>query len=176
MEKKSIMFSVQMTVKEVYKFTFYHVYHGFSGLFGLCLSLLAFVNLLVNFSELSNMGKSLMIIVAAWYTVLEPLMMISRAKAQVKRTKAYQKPLQYCVDESGITVSQDEESNTIAWNMLAKIVETKSQFLVYSSRIHSFVLPKSMMEGQEEAMHCFVLDYTKNTNVKLKGRLRKYKA
>ena len=34
-EERSITFSVQMTVKEMYQFTMYHVYHQASGLIGL---------------------------------------------------------------------------------------------------------------------------------------------
>jgi len=174
MDKDSITFSVQMTAREVYRFTFYHVYHSFSGLFGLCLSLLALVNLIANFSELSDMGKTIMIIVGAWFTVLEPLMMLTRSKAQVKRTKAYRNPLNYCMNAEGITVSQEDASQTIAWEQLLKIVETNSQFLVYSSRIHSFIFPKSMLEGQEEELRALILSYSQSANVQLKGKLRKY--
>ena len=173
MDKKGITFSVQMTAKEVYKFTVYHVYHGFSGLFGLFLSLIALINLILNFGTMTDQARTIMIIVAMWFTVLEPIMMIGRAKSQVKRTKAYQKPLQYQVNEDGITVLQDEVSQTIEWNQLVKIVETNSQFLVYSSNIHAFIFPKSMLEGQMEAMREAILEYTKETNVKLKGKIKR---
>ena len=49
MDKEKITFSVQMTAKEVYMFTMYHVYHGFSGILGLCLSLVALMNLVLSF-------------------------------------------------------------------------------------------------------------------------------
>lgn len=173
MERDSITFSVQMTAKEVYRFTFYHVYHSFSGMFGLFLSLLALLNLIVNFNTLSDTAKTIMIIIAAWYTVMEPVMIVSRSKAQVKRNKAYQQPLKYRVDVDGITVSQNGESQTLAWDKLTKIVETRTQFLVYSSRIHSFIFPKSMMEGNESDMRCIVLMYTENSNVKLKGKIKR---
>ena len=173
MDKKSITFSVQMTEKEVYRYTLYHVYHSFSGLFGIFLSLIALVNLILNFHDMSNQAKTIMIIIALWSTVIDPIMMKSRCKAQFKRTKAYKNPLQYRIDEEGVTVSQNEESQTVAWNSLMKIVETKSQFLVYSSRIHAFIFPKDMLEGQVETMEQLVLDYTKDTHVQLKGKLKK---
>lgn len=173
MEKDSITFSVQMTAKEVYRFTFYHVYHSFSGMFGLFLSLVALLNLIVNFNGLSDMAKTVMIIIAAWYTVMEPIMIVQRSKAQVKRNKAYQQELKYRVDAEGITVSQNDQSQTIAWDKITKIVETNTQFLVYSSRIHSFIFPKNMMDGQESDMRCLALAYTENTRVQLKGKIKK---
>ncbi len=174
MEKDAIKFSVQMTEKEVYRYTLYHVYHSFSGIFGLCLSAIAIVNLALNFNEISDQAKTILIIIGLWSTVLDPLMMKSRCKSQFKRTKAYEKPLQYCVDANGVTVSQNEESQTIAWDKLLKVVETKSQFLVYSSRIHAFIFPKSMMDGQESDMRNIVVCNTQGTNVKLNGKLKKH--
>lgn len=173
MEKDSITFSVRMTAKEVYRFTFYHVYHGFSGMFGLGLSILALVYLIINFNETSDMGKTVLIIIAAWYTVFEPVMMVSRSKSQVKRNKAYQKPLNYRLDADGITVSQDEQQQTMTWDKISKIVETNSQFLVYSSRIHSFIFPKSMLDGQEKDMRYLLIQYTLDSNIKVKGKLRR---
>lgn len=173
MEKDAITFSVQMTEKEVYRYTLYHVYHSFSGVFGLCLSAIAIVNLVLNFNEMSDQIKTIMIIIALWSTVLDPLMMKSRCKSQFKRTKAYQKPLQYRIDVDGVTVSQDEASQTLAWDQLLRIVETKSQFLMYSSRVHAFVFPKSMMDGQESDMRCIVVHNTLDTNVRLKGKIKK---
>ena len=101
MEERSITFSVQMTVKEMYQFTMYHVYHQASGLIGLFLSALALTNLVVSFHDLSDQGKTIMTIVGLWFTVLEPIMMYNRSKRQVKRTKSYQKPLYYEINEKG---------------------------------------------------------------------------
>ena len=173
MEKDSVTFSVQMTARELYKFNLYHTYHGFSGLFGLTLSLLALVNLFMNFHDLSDTGKTIMIIIGIWFTIWEPLMMKSRAKAQLNRSKAYKKPLNYEISETGITVSQDEQNETVGWDKLVKVVETKSQFLLYSSRIHAFIFPKSMMEGQESEMRGLILAHTENTGVKRKGKIKK---
>ena len=175
MKKDTITFSVQMTEKEVYRYTLYHVYHSFSGIFGLCLSLIALVNLICNFHSMSDQAKTVMIIIALWSTVLDPLMMKSRCKTQFKRTKAYQSALQYTIDAAGITVSQGEETQTLSWDKLMKVVETKNQFLVYSSRIHAFIFPKSMMNNQEEDMREIVFVYTKDLPVKLKGKIRRFK-
>lgn len=173
MEKNPITFSVKMTAKEVYRFTLYHVYHSASGLIGITLSLVAIVYLLLDFSHMSDLNRTITIIIALWFTVWEPVMMFSRSKAQVKRNKVYQKPLNYRIDENGIEVSQDEECQVIEWGKLLKIVETKTQFLVYSSRIHSFIFPKSLMDGQEQKLQELIVMYTDGTSVQLKGRLRK---
>lgn len=169
MVKEKITFSVQMTTKEVYMFTMYHVYHGFSGRLGLCLSLAAFINLVLSFDSLSDQNKTILTFVAAWFTVLEPIRMFFRARKQVKRTKTYGQPLNYVLDEEGVTVSQDSESQTIAWENLVKIVKTGSQYLFYSSKIHAFIFPKKDIGTQCEALDKLIIQCTKSTNVKRKG-------
>lgn len=172
-EKKPITFSVQMTWKEIYKFTMYHTYHSFAGILGLVLSIMALANLILSFDKLSDQGKTIMTIVAAWFLIFEPLRMLMRSKSQMKLSKAYKKPLNYIVNEEGITVSQDEESQTIEWKQLFKIVETKSQFLVYSNRINSFIFPKSSLEGQVDDLGNAMAEYSKDTTVKLLGGMKK---
>lgn len=174
MIEEKVAFSVQMTAKEVYMFTMYHVYHGFSGILGLCLSLAAFINLVLSFNSLSDQNKTILTFVAAWFTVLEPIRMFLRARKQVKRTKAYSQPLNYILNEEGITVSQDGESQTIAWENLVKIVKTRSQYLFYSSKIHAFIFPKKDIGTQCEMLDQLIIQCTKDTNVKRKGSFPKH--
>lgn len=172
MSKEDISFSVKMTPMEVFKFTLYHSYHKISGLIGICLSIIAFVILVTSFGELDDRNKTVLTIVALWFTVLEPLTLLFRARTQVKKNKTYQKPLEYLMNPDGITVSQDEEHQTIAWSQIMKIVETKSQYLVYSSRIHAFVFPKKSIGDACGAVEEAMLHYTKDTQVRLVGKIK----
>lgn len=173
MERKPITFSVQMTWKEIYKFTMYHTYHSFAGILGVLLSIMALANLIISFDKLSDQSKTIMTIVAAWFLIFEPIRMLIRSKNQMKLSKAYLKPLNYTINEEGITVSQDEESQTIEWKQLFKIVETKSQFLVYSNRINSFIFPKSSLEGQADELGAVMAEYSRDTRVKMLGGMKK---
>lgn len=169
MNDKDIAFSVQMTPGEIFKFTMYHSYHKLSGVIGILLSLAAIIILICRFGDLNDQDRTILIIVALWFTVLEPFTLLTRAKSQVKRNKAYQAALFYTLDESGITVSQNDAQQTLAWDSLMKIVETKSQFLVYSSRIHAFIFPKKSIGENCAAAKELMLNYAKTYNVPVKG-------
>lgn len=173
MTKKEIKFSVQMTVKEIYKFTMYHVYHSSSGVFGVILSIIAWIVLLTSFSTLSDQSRTILFLVAAWFIIFDPVILFFRSRGQVKRNKTYQKPLNYCVNQEGITVSQGEEKQTVAWENFIKVIETKSQFLVYSSRVHAFIFPKKDIAKECDTLRELLQEYTKNTNAKLKGSLKR---
>lgn len=172
---KEITFSVQMTAKEVYKFTLYHIHHSFSGFFGICVAAFSLIMLAVSFQTLSNQTRTFLILLAAWVIVIDPIMLYSRAKSQVKRNKVYQKPLTYTLNEEGITVSQEEVSQTVAWERLRFIVETKTQYLVYSNRINAFIFPKEAIGENCDAFEEMAVHCTKDTDVVLKGALKKRK-
>lgn len=174
MEKDEVAFSVKMTPIEIYKFTIYHSYHKVSGLIGVCLSIGALIMLIVSFNELTDRDKTVLTFVAAWFLILEPITMFFRARSQVKRNKSYQKPLDYQMNQEGITVSQGEEQQTIAWENLMKIVATKSQYLVYSSKIHAFVFPKKALGQDCEKAEAVMLKYTKGMEVRLSGKLKRH--
>lgn len=173
MNREDISFSVQMTQKELFRFTVYHNYHKISGLIGVALSLIALFILITAFGELNDRDKTVLTLVAVWFIIFEPFSLMQRAKSQIIRNKTYQKPLNYCVSAEGITVSQEEESQTLPWENIKKIVETKSQYLVYSSNIHAFIFPKSALGEDSVLAKQLMLQYTKDLGVQYSGRFRK---
>ncbi|MCR5702380.1 MAG: YcxB family protein [Lachnospiraceae bacterium] len=175
-ELDGIRFSVQMTWKEIYKFTMRHNYFSLAGFIGTFLSVAALVILIVYFGQLSDRDKTVLTIVAIWFLVFLPVRLLFRSKTQVKLSKAYAKPLNYIVGEKGITVSQDEESQTIEWGLLYKIVETKSQYIVYSNRINAFIFPKNSIGEQADELGNVMANYVKGKSVKLCGGMKKRKA
>ena len=48
------------------------------------------------------------------------------------------------VDEEGRNVSQKEESALLPWEQIYKMVATKHNVLVYSSRINAYVIPRAI--------------------------------
>lgn len=176
MNKDEIAFSVQMTPMEIYKFTIYHSYHKASGLLGVCLSVAALVMLIMSFGDLNDRDRTVLTFVAAWFLILEPVTMFFRARGQVKRNKSYQKPLNYQMNQEGITVSQGEEHQTITWESLMKIVETNSQYLVYSSKIHAFVFPKKALGEECKKAEEIMLENISGTGVRLAGKMKKHGA
>ena len=53
--------------------------------------------------------------------------------------------LHYEVDAEGLHVSQKEESALLPWEQIYKMVATKHNVLVYSSRINAYVIPRAQL-------------------------------
>jgi len=52
------------------------------------------------------------------------------------------------LDENGFTVSQGEESAKLPWDQIYKMVATKSNVLVYSTRINAYIIPREQLGEQ----------------------------
>lgn len=173
MKKEKITFSVQTGVKDIYRFNMYHVYSGFAGIFGVFLSLTSLALLVTSFSSLSDQSKTVLTFLAAWFIILYPLLLYSRAGSQVKRNQITQKPFDYQLDLDGITVSQGEQQQSVPWERVVKVVETRTHYFFYSSRVHAFIFPKKMIGESPEVFNESVCRYMEGCKVQMRGTIRR---
>lgn len=144
-DRKEIKFNTQVGKKELYHFLMHHFYTSFSGIFGILLSLAAFVVLLLNIGKGEPFQLLILLIMASLFTILQPLQMLQKAEKQIKVNPVFQKPLHYVVNKRGICVSQNGEASTIEWNEIQRIVETKKAFFVYMNTMNANVIPKEQI-------------------------------
>ena len=62
------------------------------------------------------------------------------------------KSLHYEVSEEGIQVSQGEASAQLEWNQIYRMVAKGNKALIYTNRINAYIIPKSQMEDQWDAL------------------------
>ncbi|MCI8643670.1 MAG: YcxB family protein [Lachnospiraceae bacterium] len=164
---EEIKFSVKMQVKTMYRFLMHHGYAGISGIINLIISGGALVLLILGIGE-SVTSKVALVIVAALFTVINPLYLYYKAAKQVKLTPMFANPLDYVVNEEGLTVSQGEEALTVEWGELRKVVETKKDFYVYLSLTRAYIFPKENMGGMTDAFREAIKSHTKPAVCKCK--------
>ena len=82
-----------------------------------------------------------MIVMASLFTVVNPILIWMRVKLQAKTNESFKKPLTYTVDEAGITVSQDDRSDSVKWDQIWKAVKYGKQVVVYMTTVRAFVFP-----------------------------------
>lgn len=157
---KEIRFSIKMKVKTMYRFLMHHGYAGISGIINIVISGGALILLLAGVGD-STASKVALGIVAALFTVINPLYLYYKAAKQVKLTPMFAQPLDYCINEEGLTVSQGEEELTVEWDELRKVVETGKDFYIYLSLTRAYIFPKEDLAGQEGALREAVETHTK---------------
>lgn len=140
--------SISLKVKDMFYFLLRHNYSGFSGIFGIFLSVGALVLFFTGYGGGDKMKNVLLLLVASLFLVVNPLMIYFKASRQVKGNPMFKKPLQYNLNKEGVLVSQEEEELPIKWEDIRKVIETRTSIIIYLSVIHAYILPKDQLREQ----------------------------
>ena len=139
---QEIAFQVKLQTKDLYRFTMRHTYASIGGIFSLLLSFGCLGICLVNFRQLALSTIAVLLIVAALFTVIQPVMLYGKCAAQVKRSKDIKDELSYILSEEGITVRQGEEEARVKWYQIRKVVYGGNGIYIYMSPVRAFIFPR----------------------------------
>jgi hypothetical protein len=137
-------------------------YHGFRGIVNLVISVGALVLLFTGADEGYAFNTALLIVIAALFTVINPIKLYFKAAKQVKFTPMFQQPLDYTINSEGIFVRLKEDEMTLAWADIYKIVETKKDFYFYMSFNRAHILPQEGYLEQCDIMRELIRKHAKN--------------
>lgn len=157
-------FDIQMSANILYRYLLYHAYRGLAGLLGTFLGLVFIGSFLQNHAPLYLIFG----IVLLAYT---PVTLHLQAAKQFQANEALQRPLHYCMDEEGITVSQDEAEQRIAWEDVTKAVSSADSILIYTGKKNASVLPKKQLGERLPAVVQMISTHVEPKRVHIRGNL-----
>lgn len=134
-------FDIKITDKDMYRFNMHHAYTGFQGIFATLIGVAVLVVVFLTKGKVDMTYTLLYILFGVIFLVYTPVSLKLRSKRQILMSPALKENLHYKVDEEGIHVSVGEQTADLAWNMIYKMVSTKSNVLIYSSRVNAYVIP-----------------------------------
>lgn len=158
---KEINFDVDLTTGELYRFSMRHTYCSPSGIVGLFISLGSWLLCAIRYQVLDRTAIIALIITGFLFTVVQPVMLYSKAKAQKKRNEDINAALHYRLDETGILVSQGEQEAEIKWYEIRKRVRTGSAVYLYMSPVRAFIFPKAQLGEEYEPACAMIEEYMK---------------
>lgn len=135
-------FDAKLSAGELYAFSLRHTYKSMSGIFGLIISFSSLIICAVRFKYLDKTAIMALIIIGLIFTVIQPVMLWSKAKSQVKKNKSINARLNYTVNDDGITVLQGEQKAVVKWHEIRKIVVEKDAIYLYMSPVRAFIFTK----------------------------------
>ncbi len=159
--EQQLTFDVKMKTMDMYKFLIYHTYSRFSGWFGILLSIGAIIMLVTEYDTLDDGGRLILIIIGLLFTIVNPIMLLSRAQQQIAGNAVYRNLLHYTLSEEGITVSQEEQSETMPWEQVCKVRQFRGEMIVYTSRIHAFIFPVEQMGENAAGITAYIEEHSK---------------
>lgn len=162
-------FDIKITDKDMYRFNLYHVYHTFNGIISIVIGLFVFVVMFVVRDRLTPTDMMLYVALGVALLLYTPITLLTRSKAQVASSPVMQNTLTYDFSDEGIRVSTEvevgpetEKSSLLAWNQIYKIVETKSQFLIYSGRMNAYIIPVEQLGERKEELKTYIKERTED--------------
>ena len=140
-------FDAKLSAGELYAFSLRHTYRSMSGIFGLIISFASLIICALRFNYLEKTAVIALIIIGLIFTVIQPVMLWSKAKAQVRRNKSINSTLHYTINDDGITVSQGEQEAKVKWYEIRRIIFVKDAIYVYMSPVRAFIFTKKQCGG-----------------------------
>lgn len=150
---KKIELDVKMTFEDMYRFNLYHAYHTSQGILSVVLGVMLVLISVLSWGDANVAYNVLYLLAAVLIVVYVPVNLRSRVKKQMKNTEVYQQPIHYAFDENGITTSFADQSVTMPWKQLYKIVSTKHLVLLYGGRIRANVIPRNQLGDSYQPLY-----------------------
>lgn len=160
-KNKSVSFDVTMDSKILYDYMINHAYTGSSGILGTCFGVLGILFFL-------KTNYVLYLIIGAVLILYLPINLRYRAALQMQNVESFKKPLHYNVDENGITVSQDDTTQQVAWEQCTKAVSTKQSIVVYTGKANASIFPRKQLEDCLPALIAVIAENMEPGKVKIR--------
>lgn len=161
-------FDVTITSKDMYRFNMYHAYHGFQGIFATVIGILVLIVAGATFGKIEMMYTVLYFVFGLIFLIYVPVSLYMRSKQQILSSEVLRQSLHYKVDEEGVHVSQNDQTADLLWNQIYKVVSTKSNLLIYSSRVNAYVIPRNAISKEYETVAQLATKHLEKYRLKLK--------
>lgn len=140
---------VNLTVKieagDLYDYMLRHSFNSPAGILGS-----TFGAVLIVFAVLSQRWAILALgIIMLLYL---PWTLFIKSRKQILSNPSFQEPLQYTLDDEGLTISQGGEEAKMAWEDMYKAVSTARSIILYTSRVNATIFPKREIGDQSAAV------------------------
>lgn len=161
-------FDVTLSSRDMYRFSMYHTYTGTQGILSIVIAFFAFFAAAKTYGSVEWTYTILYLVFGIIFIVYMPINLYLRTKKQFLTSEVLRNPLHYAVDEEGIHTSQNEAAADLPWDQVYKMLATKHNVLVYSSRIHAFVIPRAQITEQYAALQELAKKHLPNYRYKMK--------
>lgn len=143
-----IEFDSKVTEKDLLRFKFYHKYHMISGMAEILLALILIVLAVISAGKV-NVSYTLMVgVFGIFFLIFPSVDMKLRAKRQMKSVVTFKEKVHYRIDDSGITVSLGDITETLLWDKIYKIKFDGRNIDVYMTTVNANIIPVRDFNGK----------------------------
>ncbi len=157
---------LELTVKieagDLYDYMLMHSYTSPAGLVGS-----AFGAILILFAIAAQ--QWIFIVLGLVMLLYLPWTLFLKSRSQSLTNPSFQEPLHYLLDEEGLTVSQGEAQEKMAWGDMYKAVSTGRSIILYTSRVNATLFPKRQLGDRRAAVIEIISTHMPPSKVKIRS-------
>ena len=157
---------LELTIKieagDLYDYMLMHSYNSPAGLIGS-----AFGALLIVFAFATQ--QWIFIVLGLVMLLYLPWTLFIKSRSQILSNPSFQEPLKYTLDEEGLTVSQGEAEEKMAWEDMHKAVSTGRSIILYTSRVNATLFPKRQLGDKKAAVIEMISTHMPPAKVKIRS-------
>ncbi len=148
-------FEYKYTVRrsDLWQASMYYAYSSYMGVVNVVFAVSAVVLLVTRWNTSSDIFKALMVVLAALFTVIQPLAVWIRAGSSVKEYPE----LTLEFSEEGIKVAKDEKTSRLSWNDIKGIVRKPTLLIIYIMDGSGYILRNSVLKNTKNDLYEFVV-------------------
>lgn len=163
-------FQARVRDMDMYRFNMYHAYTSMQGIFSLVVGAVLLALAIVSAHRLDAGDMLLYVGLAVVLVAYVPISLWFRSKCQIAMSEVLQQPISYSLQKQGIVVTSpaSEESATLPWESVYKVVTTRNNLLIYSNRVNAYVIPREAVQAQFPQMRQIFEEHVENYRLRIK--------
>lgn len=130
-----VEFDVKVTPGVLYDYMLFHTYTSASGLIGSAVGALMVVAFFMGYGVLFLIGGTVILAYLPWTLFI-------KSRQQYLSNPAFKDPLHYRMNDEGMWVSQNGETQSRKWENMFKAVSTPRSLILYTSPVNASIFPK----------------------------------
>ncbi len=154
--------TVKIEAGDLYDYMLMHSYTSPAGILGS-----AFGAVLVVFAFASR--QWMFIVLGMIMLLYLPWTLFIKSRQQLLSNPCFKEPLQYTLDEEGLTVAQGEAQEKMAWADMYKAVSTGRSIILYTSRVNATIFPKRQLGDERNAVIQLISTHMPPNQVKIRS-------
>lgn len=160
---QELEFDVKMTTGVLYDFKLQHIYKQPITILATAMGCFS-----LYLSFIREEYRILFILVGIALIVYEPLTALYNSFLQIKMNPAYANPLHYSVNEEGISISLDGQSQTAKWEQCTKACNTRKSIIVYTGKRNAFIFPRADAGEYTEDLIAMIAEHMPPEKMKIR--------
>ncbi|MCR4647959.1 MAG: YcxB family protein [Lachnospiraceae bacterium] len=156
-----VCFDVKMTVSKLYDFNLQHSYKKPISIIATAIGVV-FGFMFINSLKWYYLAAALLLILYL------PISLLRSSAMKVHMIDFFKEPVSYLLNDEGITVSAQGETQTVPWSECTKACNTRQSYFIYTGKNSAFIFPKADMGDKTGDVLMLINTHMDPSKVKIK--------